>query len=253
MGTRKYPLELRERAVRMYREAEPKPVIRRMAEELGVQPEALRNWIRQAEADAASGTTCRPRRRTRTSGGCEETGAAPGQRGPAGGVGLFRRGARPDPEAIMSSVDAHAVSVDRVLRGLGLPARPATTGLAGDPAAQRRGGRVTCCGRNGATAASGSSPGLGSPRMRLELRRRGVRVARKRVERLVRGHGRQDASCAGFTPGSTRQNPRHRAAPDLLGRDFSASAPNQVGRRPHEDPHRPGRAVAPLPRFLDAR
>ncbi|MCX4906291.1 transposase [Streptomyces sp. NBC_00878] len=49
---RKYPLELRERAVRMYRTAEPKPVIRRMAEELGVHHEALRNWIRQAEADA---------------------------------------------------------------------------------------------------------------------------------------------------------------------------------------------------------
>ncbi|MFD7620718.1 transposase [Streptomyces sp. NPDC059802] len=49
---RKYPLELRERAVRMYRTAEPKPVIRRMAEELGAHHEALRNWIRQAEADA---------------------------------------------------------------------------------------------------------------------------------------------------------------------------------------------------------
>ncbi|MFI9630595.1 transposase [Streptomyces sp. NPDC052042] len=49
---RKYPLELRERAVRMYRTAEPKPVIRRMVEELGVHHEALRNWIRQAEADA---------------------------------------------------------------------------------------------------------------------------------------------------------------------------------------------------------
>ncbi|MFE7402874.1 hypothetical protein [Streptomyces sp. NPDC057557] len=34
---RKYPLELRERAVRMYRTAEPKPVIRRMAEELGAR------------------------------------------------------------------------------------------------------------------------------------------------------------------------------------------------------------------------
>ncbi|MFJ9777653.1 transposase [Kitasatospora sp. NPDC101157] len=49
---KKYPLELRERAVRMYRTADPKPVIRRMAEDLGVHPEALRNWIRQAEADA---------------------------------------------------------------------------------------------------------------------------------------------------------------------------------------------------------
>jgi transposase len=49
---RKYPAELRERAVRMYREAEPKPVVRQMARQLGVHPEALRNWIRQDEADA---------------------------------------------------------------------------------------------------------------------------------------------------------------------------------------------------------
>ena len=47
----KYPLELRERAVAMYRAAEPKPVIRQMARYLGVHHEALRNWIRQDQAD----------------------------------------------------------------------------------------------------------------------------------------------------------------------------------------------------------
>jgi transposase-like protein len=49
---KKYPDELRARAVRLYRESDPKPVIRRLAEQLGVHHEALRNWIRQAEADA---------------------------------------------------------------------------------------------------------------------------------------------------------------------------------------------------------
>ncbi|MCX4516031.1 transposase [Streptomyces sp. NBC_01619] len=50
-ASRKYPLELRERAVRLYRTAEPKPQIKRLAIELGVHPEALRSWIRQTEAD----------------------------------------------------------------------------------------------------------------------------------------------------------------------------------------------------------
>ena len=48
---KKYPDELRARAVRLYRESEPKPVIRRLAEQLNVHHEALRNWIRQDQAD----------------------------------------------------------------------------------------------------------------------------------------------------------------------------------------------------------
>jgi transposase len=51
VAPRKYPDELRERAVRLYRESDPKPVIRRLAEQLNVHPEALRNWIRQDETD----------------------------------------------------------------------------------------------------------------------------------------------------------------------------------------------------------
>jgi transposase len=42
--------------VRLYRESDPKPVVRKLAEQLGVHPEALRNWIRQAEADAGERT-----------------------------------------------------------------------------------------------------------------------------------------------------------------------------------------------------
>ena len=38
--------------MRLYRESDPKPTIRRLAEQLNVHHEALRNWIRQAEADA---------------------------------------------------------------------------------------------------------------------------------------------------------------------------------------------------------
>ena len=48
---KKYPDELRERAVYPYRRSDPKPVIRRLAEQLNVHHETLRNWIRQDEAD----------------------------------------------------------------------------------------------------------------------------------------------------------------------------------------------------------
>ena len=53
---RKYPDDLRERAVRLYRESEPRPTFRKLGQLLNVHPEALRNWVRQAEADAGERT-----------------------------------------------------------------------------------------------------------------------------------------------------------------------------------------------------
>lgn len=47
---RKYPDELRERAIREVR-ATGRPVTH-VARDLGIHPEALRGWVRQAEADS---------------------------------------------------------------------------------------------------------------------------------------------------------------------------------------------------------
>jgi transposase len=56
MAMKKYPAELRERAVRLYRETTPTPTISSVARKLGVGAEALRQWIRQDEADRGQRT-----------------------------------------------------------------------------------------------------------------------------------------------------------------------------------------------------
>ena len=49
---RKYPVEVRERAVRLARESERG--VTPVARDLGLNPETLRGWVRQAEADDGS-------------------------------------------------------------------------------------------------------------------------------------------------------------------------------------------------------
>ena len=62
-GQRRYPVELRERAVAMYRTASPRPVIRQLARQLGVHPEALRTWIRADEGRTVDKHPARSRER----------------------------------------------------------------------------------------------------------------------------------------------------------------------------------------------
>lgn len=76
------------------------------------------------------------------------------------------------------------------------------------------------------TASGGT---YGADRVHGQLRRDGVRVGRKRVERLMAAQGWKGAFLRrGWRGGSTRQDPRHTPAPDLVDRDFTAAAPDRL-------------------------
>ena len=119
---RKYPDELRERAVRLVFESN-RPIAH-VARELGVHKEALRLWVGQAEADSGRrrdlltseerGEVKRLRK--------EERRAEVRERDPEGRVRLFRAGARPDPATVTRYVQERreAFGVEPVCRAIGV-------------------------------------------------------------------------------------------------------------------------------------
>jgi putative transposase len=131
----------------------------------------------------------------------------------------------------MSFIGAHEFSVDLVLRVLGIPPSTYYDWRARQASPSRRAledARLLEMIVKIRTAHEFAAT-YGSPRVWLELRRQGVQVGRKRVERIMREHGLQGAFLRkGWKGGSTKQNPRHTAAPDLVDRDFTATEPNRL-------------------------
>lgn len=130
----------------------------------------------------------------------------------------------------MNFIDAHDFSVDLVLRVLNIAAstyyewRRARK----DPSRRAREDAELLRLIDEIRGEHEFAATYGSPRVWLQLRNRGVKVGRKRVARIMRANGRKGAYLRrGWKHGSTRQNPKHTAAPDLLHRDFAATAPNQ--------------------------
>ena len=108
----RYSPEVRARAVRMvFEHADAHEsqwaAITSIAEKIGCTTEALRRWVRQAERDQGTrpGLTTEERQQAARAG---ELRAAPRQRDPPTGVGLFREGgARPPTQVMVGFIDDH--------------------------------------------------------------------------------------------------------------------------------------------------
>jgi putative transposase len=131
----------------------------------------------------------------------------------------------------MSFIDAHDFPVDLVLRVLSIPSSTYYGWRARvvAPSSRELGDAELLEKILKFRASHEFAPTYGAPRVWLELRRQGVRCGRKRIERIMRQNGLRGAYLRkGWKGGSTKQNPQHTAAPDLVNRDFTRPGPNQL-------------------------
>lgn len=131
----------------------------------------------------------------------------------------------------MSFIDEHDFSVDLVLRVLAIPSSTYYDwrARAAVPPQRQRDDAELLEQIKKIRDSHEFAHTYGSPRVWLELRKQGVRCGRKRVERIMREHGLEGAHLRrGWKHGHTRQDPNRAAADDLVERDFTATAPNQL-------------------------
>jgi putative transposase len=78
------------------------------------------------------------------------------------------------------------------------------------------------------TIHAGSHGTYGAPRVHAELKAEGVDIGRKRVARLMRAMAIAGVSRRRSAPTTTRRDPDHRPASDLVRRNFVAEGPNEL-------------------------
>ncbi|MGW6026584.1 IS3 family transposase [Streptomyces sp. NPDC055099] len=225
---RKYPDELRERAVREVRTT-GRPIAH-VAKDLGIHKEALRGWVRQAEADTGERddrlTTAerdelkqlrRENAELRRANEILKAASA-----------FFGGGTRPSPD------EADQVIEHLRDKGLGVGFACRVPGLS-ESAYYARKKRPKSARRlrdeqlmpltEQVHAESGGTYGV--RRITRALRRKGVHVARCTVERLMAELGLEGV-IRGQRRRTTVPEPSAPRPPDLVDRDFTASRPDQL-------------------------
>ncbi|HEV2369789.1 MAG TPA: IS3 family transposase [Acidimicrobiales bacterium] len=234
----KYPDELRERAVKMVIEVrretgERHGAVTRVARELGIGTESLRNWVNQADVDAGrrGGTTTEDARRiSDLELEVRELRRANDILKAASGFLCDR--ARRSPQEVVAFIDAHR---GRRSGGLRWGVEPICDTLQVAPSTYYSAKTRPPSAR--AIRDAALIPLLvalfvknysvyGRRKLTKAARKAGLGVGRDQVARLMRTAGIRGASRSKkrFT---TKADPAATRAPDLLNRDFTATGPNQ--------------------------
>ncbi|MEV5952154.1 IS3 family transposase [Streptomyces sp. NPDC051993] len=225
---RKYPDELRERAIREVRTT-GRPIAH-VAKDLGIHKEALRGWVRQAEADRGE------RDDRLTTAELDELKQLRRENAElrraneilkAASV-FFCPGDRPSPdeaEQVIDHLRGHGLGVDPVCRVLELSPSTYFARKKRPKSARRLRDEQLMPLIEEIHAESGGT--YGARRITRALRRKGVEVARCTVERLMAELGLEGV-IRGRRRRTTVPEPSAPRPPDLVDRDFTASRPDQL-------------------------
>ncbi|WP_245194626.1 IS3 family transposase [Kitasatospora phosalacinea] len=234
-----YPPELRRRAVRMVAEVlgdypNESAALRAVAEKLGIgSAETLRNWVRRDQVDSGQ----RPGTTTEESAQIKAMKKEIAELKRANEIlkaaGEFLRGrARPATSALVAFIDGHrghfggVEPICRVLTEHGCSIAPSTYYAFNNLAASARSVRDAELKDLITAAYEDNFRVYGARKIWRELNRRGHTVARCTIERLMRELGITGA-VRGKRVVTTVPDPSAARAPDLVDRDFVASAPNR--------------------------
>ncbi|TMR02189.1 IS3 family transposase [Actinomadura soli] len=224
---RKYPQELRDRAVRLAMESD-RPIAQ-IAADLGIHREALRIWVRQAQADAGQRseqlTTVEREELKRLRKENNELKRANEILKAASALFAAELGQPRTKWSWWSITCVTASGPVPVCRVLDLCPGTYYDRKRRPPSARAQRDAVLIEQISDVHQASYGT--YGAYRVPKQLRRQGVQVARCTVERLMRAHGlqgvhRRDRQRT-TTPGETASRP-----PDLVNRRFTADRPDQL-------------------------
>ncbi|WP_107069852.1 IS3 family transposase [Streptomyces sp. CNQ431] len=225
---RKYPDELRERAIREVRSTGCP--IAHVAKDLGIHKEALRGWVRQAEADRGERddrlTTAEFDELKQLRREVAELRRA-SEILKAASV-FFCPGDRPSPdeaEQVIDHLRGHGLGVDPVCRVLELSPSTYFARKKRPKSARRLRDEQLMPLIEEIHAESGGT--YGARRITRALGRKGVEVARCTVERLMAELGLEGV-IRGRRRRTTVPEPSAPRPPDLVDRDFTASRPDQL-------------------------
>ncbi|MFE1050771.1 IS3 family transposase, partial [Streptomyces olivaceus] len=225
---RKYPDELRERAIREVRTT-GRPIAH-VAKDLGIHKEALRGWVRQAEADRGERddrlTTAEQDELKQLRKEVAELRRA-NEILKAASV-FFAPGDRPSPdeaEQVIDHLRDRGLGVDPVCRVLELSPSTYFARKKRPKSARRLRDEQLMPLIEKIHAESGAT--YGARRITRALRRKGHEVARCTVERLMAELGLEGV-IRGRRRRTTVPEPSAPRPPDLVDRDFTASHPDQL-------------------------